>query len=465
MKALHPLLYRPVIITAVGLSLLLVLVLVAFILLTWRNLARIHRIETTVSQVNRLQTVNYQLQKTLPATPGPALPSLLEKQLKTLATQDLRTDIESILNLLHQSQPGQLTLAYQQLQHLLEKENLREQNMLTQVVADTELELKAALGGLTALLLLLILGGILTRYWLLTPLRKMNGLLLQLAEGRFEPIMAEDTGPPWRPLLDNYNYMVTRLAALEKARQERTRSLESQVRSAAATLLAQSRTLARAERLAAVGEVAAGVAHELRNPLAGIQMALHNLRSENTNPEVRQRFDLIIAEMERLSRHLNQLLDQARHQPEPLREIDLDRVIEEILALLQYQIPGNIQLHYRNAGPLRVHLPETTLRQSLINLILNAVQALGKQKGNIWITAQAKDNMLRLEVSDDGPGFPKDLLSHGIRPFTTGKDGGTGLGLLMVKRFVTSLDGRILLGERQPRGAHIILEIPCATPC
>ncbi len=464
MKPLHPLLYRPVIIAGAGLSLLLVMVLVAFILLTWRNLVRIHRIETTVTQVNRLQTINYQLQKMLSENPAQALLPLFREHLETLAMEDLKADIDPILRLLDQPQSGQLTAVSQQLQKLLEKENLREQKLLNQVVSDTELEMEAALGGLITLLLLLILGAILTRYWLLTPLRKMNGLLLQLAEGRFEPILAEDTGPPWRSLLDNYNYMVTRLAALEQARQERTRSLESQVRSAAATLLAQSRTLARAERLAAVGEVAAGVAHELRNPLAGIQMALHNLRSENTDAGIRQRFDLIIAEMERLSRHLNQLLDQARHQPEPLREIDLDQVIQEILALLQYQIPGNIQLHYQKAGPLRVHLPETTLRQSLINLILNAVQALGNQKGNIWIAAHAEKGKLTVEVSDDGPGFPKDLLAHGIRPFATGKDGGTGLGLLMVKRFVTGLDGQIILGERQPHGALIVLEIPCAIP-
>lgn len=349
------------------------------------------------------------------------------------------------------------------LQEILERENARERILIAQVVADSELELEAAWMGLAGMLFLLALGTILMRHWLLLPLKRMNTLLLHLAEGRFEPIAGTDTTPLWHSLLANYNRMVRRLATLERARRERTRALESQVSAAARTLLAQSQDLARAERLAALGELAAGVAHELRNPLAGIRMALHNLRSECADPGLQNRFDLVIAELERLGHHLNQLLDQARHQPEPIREVDLDRTIGETLTLLRYQIPDCIRLHPPHPTGLKVLLPETGLRQAIINLILNAAQAIGTNPGNIWIRTRRDAERLILEVADDGPGLPQSLLSMGIRPFASGRDSGTGLGLLTVKRFITALDGRVHLGRNDPTGALITVEIPCQT--
>lgn len=464
MKQIQHLLYRPILLGGLGLSLLLVLVMGIFVLLTWRNLARIHSIETTVGRVNRLQEVDFHLQTHLLDQADPQPLTTLRPRLQALAQGNLKNEILQILSLLQDSEHLQVEDAIRRLQKVLVKENKREQNMLRQIVSDTELELKAALSGLTALVLLLVLGAFLTHYWLLAPLKKMNGLLLQLAEGRFEPIAVENTGPPWRSLLDNYNHMVTRLAALEQSRMERTRSLESQVQQAARTLLAQNRNLARAERLAAVGEVAAGLAHELRNPLAGIGIALHNLRTECEDDDTRRRFDLIISELERLNTHLNQLLDQARHQPEPINAIDVDQVIREVLELLHYQIPDHVKIHYQGVSNLSVHLPETALRQALINLILNSVQALGENDGNIWVKTRTENERLILEISDDGPGLSEEFLAHGVRPFATGRDGGTGLGLLMVKRFVTSLDGRLKLGRREPFGANIQLEMPCFNP-
>jgi len=305
------------------------------------------------------------------------------------------------------------------------------------------------------------LGTILASKWLIHPLKRMNVLLVQLADGRFEPIDTNDSTPPWRALLDNYNHLVNRLAELEQIRRERTEQLESQVRQATSALLAQNRDLVRAERLAAVGELAAGIAHELRNPLAGILIALHNLRTENEDADTRQRFDLIIDELERLSRHLNQLLDQSRHQPEPLRQLDLERLVKETLELLRYQLSPTVRLHVEIPSDLQASLPETGLRQVLINLVLNSAQQLGEGGGNIWIRFHDRDRRLHLEIADDGPGFPPDLLTHGIRPFSTGRERGTGLGLLMVKRFVTQLDGEIKLGNRDPHGALVILELPC----
>ena len=464
-SSVKQLFYRPIIAGAVLLSLAVIAMMAAFIMLSWRNLERIHRVESTVSQVNNLQDINHRLQAMLLDHPDPRQLEQIRREL----TAHMPTGpevIPSVLKSLLEPSPGKndLESAIRQLQNLLAEENRRERDLLSKVVEDTELELETGLLGMTILILLLALGAILARRWLIFPLKRMNALLMQLADGRFEPINTDDSTPPWRTLLDNYNHLVNRLAELEQIRRDRTEQLESQVRQATSALLAQNHDLVRAERLAAVGELAAGLAHELRNPLAGIRVALHNLRTESRDQDTQHRFDLIISELERLSRHLNQLLDQARHQPEPLRLVDLRNLAEETLELLHYQLPASIQLHVHIPSNIRARLPETGLRQVLINLVLNAAQVLGQEGGNIWITLKKQNDRLRLEVADDGPGFPNELLSHGIRPFISGRDSGTGLGLLMVKRFVTNLDGLIRLKNINPHGALVILEIPCIHP-
>ncbi|BCX81664.1 two-component system, NtrC family, sensor kinase [Methylomarinovum caldicuralii] len=463
MPSVKQLLYRPLIAATVLASLAVAAVIAAFIFLSDRNLARIHRIEATVGQVNQLQAIDHQLQAMLLDGPDPRMLANIRTQLQRLE-QEWPDLIPAIVSALDDPSPPRLGSAIRRLQSLLGRENQRETRLLAQIVADTEMERRAAFVGLIVLSGLLALGALLTWRWLLLPLRRMNLLLLQLADGRFEPIDNPDSSSPWRPVLDNYNRMVRRLAELERARRERTEQLESQVRRAASTLLAQNRDLARAERLAAVGEVAAGLAHELRNPLAGIRLALHNLRSDTDDPETWRRLDLVIAELERISRHLNQFLDQARHRPEPPRTFELAPVVQETLELLRYQLPPDIALQCHIPTGLQVQLPETGLRQVLINLVLNAAQALGT-RGCIRIEARIEPGRLLLTVSDDGPGFPPSLLAHGVRPFASSRDGGTGLGLLMVKRFVSALDGRLELANRPEGGARVTLEIPCAPPC
>lgn len=446
--------YRPLLLTEILLGGLLLVVLIAFVYLSWRNLERVQSIRQAIGEVSRLEELKLQLQKALDHPRQTDLAALQGLLAQTPTAEEAQALVAQ----------NRLPEAYEQLKALLERQTTSANQLLTKVVTDIQLELESGVAATFALVVLLALGGLLARHWLLAPLARMNELLLRLAEGHFEPISPTTAAPPWDALIANYNYMVKRLRELEAAHQARARSLEDHVRAATRALLSQSQDLARAERLAALGELAATVAHELRNPLAGIRMALHNLRAECTDPALQRRFDLIIAELERLNHHLNQLLDQARHQPEPICQVELDRIIGETLMLLRYQIPDSIHLHPPQTTGLSVPLPEMGLRQALINLILNAAQALGSNPGNIWIRVRQEQNCLVLEVADDGPGLPESLLSGGIRPFTSSRDGGTGLGLVMVKRFVASLDGRIRLGQNSPQGALITLEIPCQTP-
>ncbi|TAL48930.1 MAG: HAMP domain-containing histidine kinase, partial [Methylovulum sp.] len=225
-------------------------------------------------------------------------------------------------------------------------------------------------------------------------------------------------------------------------------------------LLEQQYSLARAERLAAVGEVAAELAHEIRNPLAGIQMAFNNLRREIDDRRQCERMELIGSELKRLAVLLNDMLNQSKHAPELATDFDMKSLIRDLAGLTRYQLAESIQLDIDVPEHLPVHLPESGIRQVLLNLILNAADALEGGTGLIRISAHADHQGLRIDVTDNGPGFSQDMLDYGIRPFRTSHQRGTGLGLAMVQRFAKNIGGVIRLGNQQPHGACVTLLLP-----
>jgi signal transduction histidine kinase len=337
--------------------------------------------------------------------------------------------------------------------------------LLQTVARDTRGELVISTGLTLALPLLAVLLLYLLRRRFLLPLNSLRDLMAVLGRPDYRTVTTSGLDPLLRPVFDNYNHMVARLHDLEREHRQRQQSLEEAVRAATGTLLEQQRVLSSAERLAAVGEVAAGVAHELRNPLAGIQMALSGIRRELTDPEQGTRLDLAIGEVKRVSRSLNGLLDLARQPPEPAVQVRLADLATELIALLRYQVPDTICLRHSIAPDLTCRLPEGGFRQALLNLMLNSTEAIGAGAGEIELRSSHGEGQLSVSVIDDGPGFPEELLENGVRPFTTWREGGTGLGLAMVRRFVKNMGGELVLERRQPRGASVTMLLPCKEPC
>jgi nitrogen fixation/metabolism regulation signal transduction histidine kinase len=131
-----------------------------------------------------------------------------------------------------------------------------------------------------------------------------------------------------------------------------------------------------------------------------------------------------------------------------------------LLVLTRYQIAESIALKSDAPDVLPVHLPESRIRQALLNLILNAADALEGVSGLICIKPRVEAQGLRIDVFDNGPGFSQDMLDYGIRPFRTSRQRGTGLGLAMVQRFVKDICGTIKLGNQQPHGACVTVLLP-----
>ena len=347
------------------------------------------------------------------------------------------------------------------LHEVVVEENRAHAHLLHSVQSQARLEMHLAAA---ALILIPLAAGLvlyLLRRRFLLPLDNINTLLTRLGDGSYAPANVTAVDPVLEPLIANYNRMVARLASLEAEQQARQASLESEVRLATRELLAHNRSLAQAERLAAVGEMAAGLAHELRNPLAGIQFALANLHRDLADKDARERLDLVGAELRRVTDLMNGLLDQSRLVPETATPVNLARTIGEVLTLTRYQVPANLIFEQAIPNDLRCWLPENRLRQALLNLALNAAQAM-TAGGKVLVSAQYNtEGKVVITVTDQGTGFPESMLRDGVRQFASARPGGNGLGLASVRRLAQDLGGTLEFGNVAPHGARISLLLPC----
>jgi len=316
------------------------------------------------------------------------------------------------------------------------------------------------------LLLLLPLGALfilfLMRKRIFQPLNQMGDLMQLLANRQYQRISEDQIDPAFRSIVNNYNAMVVRLSELENEHLQYEHKLEQQVEQVARTLIEQQQSLAISERLAALGEMTAKLAHEIRNPLAGIKMACANLQADNSlNDDVKARIKLVSNEIDRINTLINDLLKQSQHKPEPLTKVNIQHTIQELINLALFLIPPHIKLQSNIAPRLVCNLPETQLRQALLNMIINAHQAMGEQPGTITLEARKENEQLIITLCDQGTGFSESFLKQEIQSFNTQKKEGTGLGLSMVKRFVRNLDGELVLENQQPQGACVSLKLPC----
>ncbi|MGR9012654.1 MAG: sensor histidine kinase [Gammaproteobacteria bacterium] len=474
---MKPIFYRPVQLRGLAFLGLLLMALAILGGMIWRN---VHHFETVFSYVNyshRIQNVSVGLQQSLieylTETVSDSHPEVLTKTLdkmdalmmdKRYLSAETRTSLETVRTMLadltildKEEQHKQLLAALKLMSETLDSEALQREELLENISLDTQTELYMALAVFTAIL---FVAALFLRYRILHPLNDLRELLQRLTEENFTPITTDHLDPLLLPVFISYNDMVKHLAELEEANRLHAQSLQQEVRLATQALLEQQYSLARADRLAAIGEVAAELAHEIRNPLAGIQMAFNNLRREIDDKDQLERLDLINAELKRMARLLNDMLDQSRHSPEEATAFDVRTLIRDLVALTRYQIAESICLEMDAPCALPVHLPESGIRQALLNLILNAADALEGNPGIIQIKARTNRQGLRIDVQDNGIGFSQDMLEHGIRPFRTSRQRGTGLGLAMVQRFVKDVGGTISLTNQPSHGACVSILLP-----
>lgn len=463
-----------------GLALLALLLLVFTVLagMIWRNLTRLDQIHAYVSYSHRIQETASGLHRILvvflsdetPIDPGSL--GALSKQVRQLSEIDYHLSpqtpsvlievAEGLTRLEQSAEPAsmvrnELLTQFAAMNGILDTETVARDKLLEIISHETRIELWMA--GIILAALFAVMAWILKKR-ILAPLHDLKELLLRLTREDYAPIDTQHIDPLLLPVYNNYNVMVRHLSELEAVNRHDAAVLQAEVRSATQAVLEQQRSLAKAERLAAVGELAAGLAHELRNPLAGVTMSCANLRAEITDPDQSERLDLVNKELKRMAALLNALLDRSKQTPPESTTFKLSEMADDLVALTRYQIGPDIELDIDIAGGIQCVLPESNLRQALLNLILNSAQAIGDGPGRIILSARQDSDILSISLLDDGPGFPEEFLRDGIRIFHTTRSDGNGLGLAIVQRFVREFGGRIKLRNVQPHGGCVTLEIP-----
>jgi signal transduction histidine kinase len=206
----------------------------------------------------------------------------------------------------------------------------------------------------------------------------------------------------------------------------------------------------RADRFAAVGELATGLAHEIKNPLAGLSGALE-LLAEDLSRSPRQAE--VVAEMQhqvhRLTHTMESLLDFARPPKARLRAADVNETLDKVLFLVRQQrVSAAVEVRAEMDRKVpRVLADPSQLEQVFLNICLNACQAMGA-KGTLTVRAFQDEDRVTVEVADSGPGIPPEVRPRIFQPFFTTKTEGNGLGLAISARIVAEHGGHI--GYRCP---------------
>ena len=219
-------------------------------------------------------------------------------------------------------------------------------------------------------------------------------------------------------------------------------------------------SLRRSERLKSLGEMAAGMAHEVKNPLAAIRSSAQII-TERVSGKEAQFAQIIVSEVDRLNRVVNEFLDYARPAPlkrEPALLSGLLNSCLELLAPVIKQAGVTIKRAYPQ-GEHRVSADQNQLRQVFLNLILNAVQAM-RTGGQMTLGVRQESGSTRVVVRDTGPGIPSDKLRQVFEPFYSTKPGGTGLGLPIAQRIVAEHGGRLVVESKPGEGTTATMILP-----
>ena len=215
------------------------------------------------------------------------------------------------------------------------------------------------------------------------------------------------------------------------------------------------------EKLAALGRLTAGIAHEINNPLGGMQNCVKSMQESPEDRQQNQRYlELLSKGLKRIGETVRQLLNFGRREPLKLRTVMVDGLIRECFTLLEYGLKNiELTLDLNLCRPFNVDVE--ALKQVIVNIGLNSIQAM-KNGGKLTVESRETDTGLLIKITDTGTGMDEDQVQKIFDPFFTTKDvgEGTGLGLFVTYSLVQNMNGTITVESQVGQGASFQLELP-----
>ncbi len=294
------------------------------------------------------------------------------------------------------------------------------------------------------------------------PLQKIGSAAEQVAAGRYEVrLPASERLGELGPVVATFNRMASQV-------QGHTALLQSEVRAAVEEQKQKERALVLSARLASIGTLAAGVAHEINNPIGGMQNAVNRLlQGENLGERQRTYLELVQSGLARIARTARRLLD---FSPRAVAagNFPIGKAIDSALALVEHRVQqSGVTLRVDVAPDLPAVAGDAhEIQQVVLNLLLNALDALESKGrgGSIAVRAWAGDGKLLIECEDDGPGMDPRDLGHVFDPFFSKKErpDASGLGLFICYSIVHNHGGTIGVDSRPGAGFRVHIELPAA---
>ncbi|HHJ52163.1 MAG TPA: HAMP domain-containing sensor histidine kinase [Caldithrix abyssi] len=305
-------------------------------------------------------------------------------------------------------------------------------------------------------ILLLVVAVLLSRR-ITEPIHDLIKAAHKISEGELQQPVNVKARDEIKILADEFEIMRQKLL-------ESYTSLESKIEQRTRELKEAQFQISHQEKMASLGLMAAGVAHEIGNPLTSISSMAQIIKRKVDNPQIGEYISTILKNIERISKIVRELVDFSRPSSYEAAMVDINEIIRNAVNMVKYDRRAKqIELEMELADDLpAIYLVEDQMLQVFINILINAVDAIGDKKGRIRIQSRHRDGRVYIHFEDNGAGIAEEHLNKIFEPFFTTKQvgKGTGLGLSVSYGIIRNFNGEIKVQSKVNKGSKFTIEIP-----